>query len=444
MMTPARARQVHDMLYASLVMGVAVALMLFLVGSTDIITSLTIIGILLCLSLVGSALRFLTLSRTDADLRAAQESLDQNLKILQHRVGDHDLILLQMAGQLETLETGVSTLRQTQNVQHQASEKFTRTVKEKILALVNALASARVDARLRRMAPAPIMRRTTNTKSFFTPVLPLANDTERGVPTPLATPHTATDDDVFVSPNLMREAIETALSQNRVDTYVQPICTLPQRRVFGYSISGRIRLQPGVYIPARQYRGHATHDGTMVRLDRLVLTTIPGLTKILSTEKVFINLAATALRDNATIDAITHLARAMAGIKGRVIVELSQNDFNRLDDKTEQVINALQTAGVGFGVNDVANPEIDLNKLAHLKFNYLKLPYARVITTQNSDQGAAILHRLITRLQTRNIQLIVGKLFGSYKNILSPMIVQLQMHRQYDSTLWFLILLLIP
>ena len=133
---PKNARNFQDGLFACLVLGVTAALMLFLIGSADVMTSLTLIGMMLGLSLAGGILRFFSMARMDADLFDAQQTLDLSLKILQSRVGDHDLTLMQMAGQIDTLETNVNTIKKTQDLQARHHDRFARAVKDKILHII--------------------------------------------------------------------------------------------------------------------------------------------------------------------------------------------------------------------------------------------------------------------------------------------------------------------
>jgi EAL domain-containing protein (putative c-di-GMP-specific phosphodiesterase class I) len=413
---PKKSRAVYDGLYATMVVGVAIALMLFLIGSTDLMTSLSIIGLMLVLSLVGGTFRFLSMARADTDLRDAYGKMDLDYKSLHHRVNDHDLMLLQLAGQLENLETDVTTIKKTQAVNTHQQTLFMRTMKDKIMMLIQALAKAREAAR-NTDAPTKAKPRRPAPKNFFSPPALTANDGAQPYPARANPVMNAdapvADDDIHVSPALIQDALETALKQQRIDTYVQPIATLPQRRPFGYAVTGRVRLQPGVYIAARHYRGVAVHRGLQVALDRMVIATLPPLMNLLQTERFFINIAIEGLRDRETVALITQLIARHPALKHRLVLELSQRDFNRLETATEAVVQELQKIGVQFGVNDVSAQEMDLNKLAALNFAFLKLPYDKVVTTRLSDAGAAILHRFITRLQTRNIQLIVGQVEGA-------------------------------
>ncbi len=414
---PKNARNLQDGIFACLVLGVTAALMLFLIGSADVMTSLTLIGMMLGLSLAGGVLRFFSMARMDADLQDAQITLDQSLRILQSRVGDHDLTLMQMAGQIDVLETNVNTIKKTQDLQARHHDRFARAVKDKMLQIMTAIArptikKAREEAKksaVSKTAP-PALATNKQRDPFFTPPLQTANDM---FPTSSAKPHASTaTDDMVISPSLIRDAIDNAIAQNRIDLYIQPIATVPQRRLFGYEVSGRIRLDAGVYIPASIYRGHAAHAGVQGTLDRLVLANLPSFVKSFKVPRLFVNICADAIKDPGTVSSITRAVLARPDLKGDFVLEFAQRDLARLDNDATAILTELARAGVVVGVNDVQNADLDLNMLSQLNVKFLKIPHDRLMFGSDSDAAQAILHRFITRLQTRNIKLIVGHVEG--------------------------------
>lgn len=401
-----RARALQDTLYVALVLGTAAAFMLFLLGSADILTSLTIIGMLLCLSLVGAVLRFFSTSRVDAELFTRQDSLDQNMAVLQHRVGDHDLTLLKMAGQIETIETDLRAVRKVQTQDRAAHQAFMKGMKDRMLQLVTVLSRPRGTA-AKTATGAP---KKEKAKNFF-PALPAVNVNAPAAPD--ARPLTGAnryDDDVYVSPSLLRDAIDTAIKTDRVDLYLQPIVTLPQQKIAGFDVYGRVRFQPGVYIPARQYRGAAVHAGAQGPLDRLVLGELAKLVKTLPPAPLFVNITLEGLEQTASLTQIAAVLRAAPVLRDRLVFSLSQKDLGHLSPRAENVVKYLTDLGLKFALNDVQGVDLDMNLLARLKFSYLKLPHKTLVTTRGSDDGAALTQRFITRLQARGITLIAGGL----------------------------------
>lgn len=424
-LSPVTMRKAQDGLFALMATGVAVTFMLFLLGSTDILTSLSIIGVLLCLSLVGSVLRFFSMTRADTALGERQDDFDKTLLILQHRVGDHDLTLLEMAGKIEQVESSVQDLREVHEKTTRQQNLFLQTIKNRIVQMMTTMGQMRQQAALPAAtgAPAPASKKS---KAFIPGRKALANDAPQGTES-----HTATnEDDVYVSPTLIREAVAAAIEQKRIDLYMQPIVTLPQRRAVAYELYGRVRLQPGVYIPATQYRGVSLHGGMQVALDHLVLSELGRLYATLPDAQIFMNICAEALTNPATLGLMTRLLKQNPRLRSRLVLELAQRDCSRLSAAQTRVMRELQKIGVSFAVNDVQGMELDLDLLADMNIRFLKLPYGRLITTQRSDQGTALIHRFMTRLRTRGIQLIAAHIetADQIRNMLDYPIVYAQGH----------------
>lgn len=403
-------RHFQDTIYALLVLGVSAAFMLFLLGSTSLQSSLTIIGMLLCLCMVGGTLRFLSGARVDNDLMDRQDDLDQNLNVLQHRVGDHDLTLLKMAGQIEGLETGLRAVRVTQKHAETRHQEFMSGLKDRMLQLVTVLSRPRGQP-AKTAKPGAKATAKAKTPAAFTPP-PAVNINAEPIG-PTSTKETANgethryDDDVFVSPGLMRDALDIATRNRRIDVYVQPIVTLPQQKLNGFDVYGRVRLQPGVYIPARQYRGFATHIGQQIALDHLVLRELGNLSRGTKLP-LFINLTLAGLVQPDTLMTIAGILKDHPNLRHQLVINVSQKDLGHVDERAEKIITQLVATGIKFGVNDIQTTDLDLNLMARLKFTYLKLSHDKLVTTKLSDTGASLTQRFITRVQARNMTLIAG------------------------------------
>lgn len=402
LLDPARIKNIQDTIYAVIFCGVTVAFMLFLLGSTSIMTSLSIIGMLLCLSLVGSVLRFLSMGRADRDLKAQQTEMDRDIRTLHTRVNDHDLLLLELTGKIDTLSTEVEQIKEEQDKQASRQRMFMNGLKDRIMQLVSMLTRQKENAAAAPVKKAKATKPATPSSKFRMVPAMTANDVAA---TPA--PDSQYDDDVVVSPSLIREALRTAINTQRIDIYMQPIATLPQRRVHAYEIYGRIRLGPGVYIPAREYRGIAAHEGYLVAIDRMVLQEI-GRQKT-PPVPLFVNISHIALADRETMMQVVRMVRMNPDLAEKLVLEVTQKDMKYIGDAEESVMRELQRLGIRFALNDVQSPDLDLNRMATLGFRYLKLPQDRLLTGPDTGNAATLIQRFVTRLQARNIELIVGR-----------------------------------
>ena len=67
------------------------------------------------------------------------------------------------------------------------------------------------------------------------------------------------------------ELVDKAIEANRIDLYLQPIVTLPQRKVRHYEALSRLRTEDGEIVPAGDFIDTAESAGLMPKLDNLLL-----------------------------------------------------------------------------------------------------------------------------------------------------------------------------
>jgi cyclic-di-GMP phosphodiesterase TipF (flagellum assembly factor) len=310
------------------------------------------------------------------------------------------------------LSIDIEGVKAEQARQAERHRTFMTGMKDRMLQLVSVLTRQKSDrqAAAKRSGRAAPAQTVPAAKSRGAPLLMSmvpasgANDAPRAV----QNPDSVYDEDVVVSPALVRDALEQAIAANRIDIYMQPIATLPARRVHAYEVYGRVRLSPGVYIPAREYRGVAAHTGALVKIDRMVLNEIAR--QSVPPVPIFVNITRDALSDRATVIAVVQMIRNNPTLAHRLVLEITHKDFQRLGATEEPIMRELQRIGVEFGINDVQGPDIDLNRMASLSFRYLKLPQDRLLTSPTGMESAPVIQRFLTRLQTRNIQLIVSQI----------------------------------
>ena len=69
----------------------------------------------------------------------------------------------------------------------------------------------------------------------------------------------------------MSATIAAAIDSNRIDLYLQPIVTLPQRKVRYYEAMSRLRTEQGDVVPAAEFIEVAESSGLMPKLDNLLM-----------------------------------------------------------------------------------------------------------------------------------------------------------------------------
>src|SRR5690606_38933564 len=74
---------------------------------------------------------------------------------------------------------------------------------------------------------------------------------------------------------MSREQVSTMIAQaadaNRIDLYLQPVVTLPQRKVRFYEALSRLRTEDGEIIPAVDFVDIAQSAGLMPKIDNMLV-----------------------------------------------------------------------------------------------------------------------------------------------------------------------------
>ena len=90
-----------------------------------------------------------------------------------------------------------------------------------------------------------------------------------------------------------------AVGQNRIELYLQPVVTLPQRKVRYYEALMRLRMPDDRIVVAADFLPYAQASGLMPEIDHLMLTRCVRVVRRLQAKNrdvgVFCNLSATTL-----------------------------------------------------------------------------------------------------------------------------------------------------
>jgi cyclic-di-GMP phosphodiesterase, flagellum assembly factor TipF len=81
-----------------------------------------------------------------------------------------------------------------------------------------------------------------------------------------------------VSQSAITTTLRHAIDANRLDLYLQPIVTLPQRKVRFYEALVRLRTEDGELLTPTDFLSHAESAGLMPRIDNLMLFRSGGAT----------------------------------------------------------------------------------------------------------------------------------------------------------------------
>jgi cyclic-di-GMP phosphodiesterase TipF (flagellum assembly factor) len=181
---------------------------------------------------------------------------------------------------------------------------------------------------------------------------------------------------------LSRENVAVLLSkaadENRIDLYLQPIVTLPQRKVRYYEAVSRLRTDTGDVIPAVDFIDVAESVGLMPKIDNLaVFRCVQVVRRLLLKSRdvgLFCNLSAATLNDPVMFQQLLDFMDANRALAGSLMFEFKQEAYRNFGPIEHECLVALAERGFRFSMDHVTDLHILPNELAERSFRFVKVP----------------------------------------------------------------------
>ena len=195
--------------------------------------------------------------------------------------------------------------------------------------------------------------------------------------------------------NLSREAIidqvGKAVDANRIDLYLQPIVTLPQRKVRYYEALSRLRTEEGDIIPAGDFIEYAESVGLMPKIDNLLLFRCVQVTRRLQLKSrdvgLFCNVSASTLSDPVFFRQFLDFMDANRALSNAMMFEFTQSAYRALGPLELESLAALAERGFRFSMDHVADLRMSPKELADRSFRFLKVPAALLLNPALASQS---------------------------------------------------------
>ena len=216
------------------------------------------------------------------------------------------------------------------------------------------------------------------------------------------------------------ETVRDALEDNRVDLYLQPIVTLPQRRIAFYESFTRLRDATGRVIMPGSFIEAAERAGLMTEVDNLLLFRCVQIVRRLTSQDrkiaIFCNISLNSLADETFFPTFLDFIRQHKHLAGSIIFEVSQKAFVERDAVAARNMARMADFGFRFSVDQVMNVDLDLDEMQRAGVRFVKVGGERLLTAIDKFERIAgmdageIAHEDIAGLFARNgIDLIVDR-----------------------------------
>lgn len=209
---------------------------------------------------------------------------------------------------------------------------------------------------------------------------------------------------------ITRDALERA----RVSLFLQPIVSLPTRRVEYYEAYSRIQDHAGNFIGPQQYLELAERAGLVGAIDNnLLFRCIQLLRRVRRHNRdygFFCNVSPHTLRDEAFFGQFIEFLSENLELVDDLIFEFSQNDVETHYNEFAENLERLAKLGFSFSIDRVERLDLNFVEIAKRSFHYVKVDAANLISLARTESGLEQLRYLQEDLVDSRVTMIVEKI----------------------------------
>ena len=214
----------------------------------------------------------------------------------------------------------------------------------------------------------------------------------------------------------MLTTLRNAIDENRIDIFLQPMVTLPQRKVRFYEAVTRVRDERDQLIAAEEFISIAEASGLIGRIDNMVLLRcVQVLRRLMVRNKdvgVFCNVAASTLGNSTTFAQCLDFLEANRALAPSLVLEFKQSTFRGLGPAETENLAALAQRGFRFSIDHVTDLRIEPRELADRGVRFIKVPASLLLDPKQASTSDIHPSDLSDLLGRFGIDLIAERIEG--------------------------------
>lgn len=212
----------------------------------------------------------------------------------------------------------------------------------------------------------------------------------------------------------LRETVRRAVESNRVDLYLQPVVSLPQRQVRYYEALTRLRAEDGEVILPADYIDLAERSGLAPRVDNTLLLRSVQVLRRLSTRNrtvsLFCNVSPATLVDDGFFPGFVEFMEKNQGLAEYMIFEFTQAAVEEMGLVEEESLAALRNLGFRFSMDHMTHLRTNFRQLNERGFVFAKMEADRLLGRIPTDTGDIHPEDVASLLARNGLQLIADRI----------------------------------
>lgn len=210
------------------------------------------------------------------------------------------------------------------------------------------------------------------------------------------------------------DIVRDGLRQDRVDLYLQPIVSLPQRKRRYFECFSRIRAADGTMILPEQYISVAKENGLITAIDNMLLFRCVQLLRKTQRQNYatafFCNISPHTIADRSFFQEFIAFLESCPELAPSLVFEFSQEEFRDFAPEAIEDLRRLSVVGYRYSMDQVTDMRFDVRNLMDKNVQFVKIEGEMLQSLIDPDGTLAGIGALKRNLDTAGIDLIVEKI----------------------------------
>ncbi|WP_395073437.1 EAL domain-containing protein [Hyphococcus sp.] len=210
------------------------------------------------------------------------------------------------------------------------------------------------------------------------------------------------------------ECVKDAIENDRIDLYLQPIVSLPQRKQRYFEAFSRLRRADGSVLNPVDYINAAERANRIGVIDNMILLRAVQALRQLGPEcvqyRIFCNISPATIFDVDFFTRFTDYLDANEDLAQRLVFEFTYPAVEMMHERVKKNMRAVADRGFAFSVDHIRRFDLNWSALREQNFRYVKASGALLLSeTCKGDIGHARIKAFKKALIENEIDLIVEK-----------------------------------
>ncbi|MFZ9635769.1 MAG: EAL domain-containing protein [Alphaproteobacteria bacterium] len=208
--------------------------------------------------------------------------------------------------------------------------------------------------------------------------------------------------------------VRHGLREGRVDLYVQPIVSLPQRKHRFYECFSRIRDADGNVMGPDRYLAAAEREGLIGAVDNMLLFRCVQLVRRIHKANrevgVFVNISEHSIADQRFFRDFANFVADNRELAPYLVFEFAQAHVARHGAAVMLELERLARRGFRFSMDQVTDLNLDVDTLSERQFRFIKVDAQRLLHAARAGEPRLDMRAFKAALDRNRIDLIVERI----------------------------------